>query len=179
MLELLSKQGEWRRFHSLEEIYVLLATFWGMNAPTVVPTCTTWSDFQDEGTPVHLEQYRQHKLYLSSLRRSPSPSRRGPRSETPAPRTPIQTPKPPPTIDDLVTISDTTWNPSLHQGLDYLWAIMQDKEREAFLKGLKAQQDSTSMSTIVPIISGETSRASEPIQVVTIEEETGASARNG
>ena len=42
--------GEWRKFHSLEEVYVLLATFWGMKAPTVVPTCTTWLKFQDEGS---------------------------------------------------------------------------------------------------------------------------------
>ena len=163
--------GEWRRFHSLEEVYVLLATFWGMKAPVMVPTCTTWSGFHDEGAPVQLEQYRQHKLYLNSLRRSPSPSRRGPRSETPAPRTPIQTPKPPPTLEDLVTLSDTTWNPSLHQGLDYLWAIMQDKERESFLRGLRTQQESTSMSTIVPIISDETRLASEPTQVLPTEEE--------
>ena len=164
--------GEWRRFHSLEELYVILASFWGMKAPKVVPTCTTWPIFQDEGIRVHLDRYRQHKLYLSTLRRSPSPSRRGPRSETPAPRTPIQTPKPPPTLEDLVKISDTTWNPELHQGLDYLWAIMQDSERESFLKGLAAQQESTSMSTMVQIISDDTQHATEPTQVPPIEEDT-------
>ena len=121
----LVQTGEWRRFHSLEELYVLLASFWGMKAPKVVPTCTTWSTFQDEGIRVQLDNHPQQKYYLSSLRRSISPSRRGPRSETSAPRTPIQTPKPPPTLEDLVAISDPTWNPDLHKGLDYLWAIMQ------------------------------------------------------
>ena len=163
--------GEWRRFHSLEELYVLLASFWGMKAPKVVPTCTTWPIFQDEGIQVHLDNHRQHKFYLSSLRRSPSPSRRGPRSETSAPRTPIQTPKPPPTIEDLVAISDSTWNPDLHQGLDYLWAIMQVSEREAFLKGLAAQRESTSMSTMVQIISDATQPAIEPTQVPPITEQ--------
>ena len=76
-----------------------------------VPTCTTWQIFQDEGIRVQMDNHRQHKYYLSFLRRSPSPSRRGPRSETSAPRTPIQTPKPPPTLEDLVAISDPTWNP--------------------------------------------------------------------
>ena len=101
----LLQTGEWRRFHSLEEMYVVLASFWDMKAPRVVPTFTTWPIFQDEGIQVQMDSHRQHKYYLSSLRRSPSPSRRGPRSETSAPRTPIQTPKPPPTIDDLVAIS--------------------------------------------------------------------------
>ena len=91
----LIQTGEWRKFRSLEELYVLLASFWGMKAPKVVPTCTTWPTFQDEGIRVQMDNHRQHKYYLSSLRRSPSPSRRGPRSETSAPRTPIQTPKPP------------------------------------------------------------------------------------
>ena len=171
----LVQTGEWRRFHSLEELYVLLASFWGMKAPKVVPTCTTWPIFQDEGIQVHLENHRQHKLYLSFLRRSPSPSRRGPRSETPAPRTPIQTPKPPPTLEDLVTISDTTWNPDLHQGLDYLSAIMQDSERESFLKGLAAQRESTSMSTMVQIIPDD-APAIEPTQVPPTEEEQQQSA---
>ena len=168
----LVQTGEWRRFHSLEEVYVLLASFWGMKAPKVVPTCTTWPEFQDEGIRVQVENYRQHKLYLSSLRRSPSPSRRGHRSETPAPRTPIQTPKPP-TLEDLLTITDSTWNPDLRQGLDYLWAIMQDSERKAFLRGLGAQQQSTSMSTMVQIVSDANQSAIEPTQVTHIEEDTG------
>ena len=85
----LLQTGEWRKFHSLEEMYVVLASFWGMKAPRVIPTCTTWPIFQDEGIQVQMDSHRQHKFYLSSLRRSPSPSRRGPRSETSAPRTPI------------------------------------------------------------------------------------------
>ena len=68
----LLQTGEWRKFHSLEEMYVLLASFWGMKAPMVVPTCTTWPIFQDEGTQVQMDTHRQHKHYLSSLRRSSS-----------------------------------------------------------------------------------------------------------
>ena len=167
----LIQTGEWRKFHSLEELYVLLASFWGMRAPKVIPTCTTWSTFYDEGSRIHLHNYRQHKHYLDSLRRSISPSRRGPRSETSAPRTPIQTPKPPPTLEDLVAISDPTWNPDLHKGLDYLWAIMQVPEREAFLRGLAAQQESTSMSAMVQIPPEETQQAAESTQPPPIQEE--------
>ena len=166
----LMQTGEWRRFHSLEEMYVLLASFWGMRAPKIVPTCTTWSIFQDEGIQIQMDGHRQHKYYLSLLRRSPSPGRRGPRSETSAPRTPIQTPKPPPTLEDLIAISDPTWNPDLHQGMDYLWAIMQVTEQEAFLKGLAAQRESTSMSTMVQIISDDTQPAIEPAQAPPTEE---------
>ena len=126
----LLQTGEWRRFHSAEEFFVIMASFWGMKAPKVIPTCTAWSIFQDEGVQVQFDRYRQHAYYLDSIRRSTSPSRRGHRSETPAPRTPIQTPKPPPTLEDLVEISDPTWNPDLHRGVDYLWAIMQDSERQ-------------------------------------------------
>ena len=172
----LLQTGEWRKFHSLEEMYVVLASFWSMKAPRVIPTCTTWSIFQDEGIQVQMDSHRQHKSYLSSLRRSPSPSRRGPRSETPAPRTPIQTPKPPPTIDDLVAISDPTWNPDLHKGLDYFWAIMQDTERKAFLRGLGAQRESTSMSAMVQITSESTQPAVEPAQAQAIVEEPEQSA---
>ena len=173
----LIQTGEWRRFHSLEELYVLLASFWGMKAPKVVPTCTTWPTFQDEGIRVQLDNHRQHKYYLSSLRGSPSPSRR-PRSETPAPRTPIQTPKPPPTLEDLVAISDPTWNPDLHKGLDYLWAIMQVPEREAFLRGLAAHRESTSMSAMVQISSEATQPAIEPTQPPPLQEEPGQSAES-
>ena len=160
----LLQTGEWRRFHSLEEVYVVLASFWGMKAPMVVPTCTAWPIFQDEGTPVQMDRHRQHQYYLNSLRKSPSPSRRGPRSGTPAPTTPIQTPKPPMTIDDLVAISDPSWNPDLHQGVDYLWAIMQGPEREAFLRGFANRQESTSMSTMVQITSEPIQPASESTQ---------------
>ena len=119
--------------------------------------------------------YRQHKCYLDSLRRI-SPSRRGPRSETSAPR--IQTPEPPPTIEDLVAISDPTWNPDLHQGLDYLWAIMQVPEREAFLRGLAAHRESTSMSAMVQISPETTQPAVEPTQPPPIQEEPTQSAES-
>ena len=174
----LVQTGEWRKLHSLEELYVLLASFWGMKAPKVVPTCTTWPTFQDEGVRVQLDNHRQHKYYLSSLRRSISPSRRGPRSETSAPRTPIQTPKPPPTLEDLVAISDSTWNPDLHKGLDYLWAIMQVPEREAFLKGLAAHRESTSMSAMVQIPPEATQTAVEPTQPPPVQEEPRQSAES-
>ena len=153
----LLQTGEWRRFHSMEEYFVIMASFWGMKAPKTIPTCTAWSIFQDEGVPVQVDRYRQHAYYLDSIRRSTSPSRRGHRSETPAPKTPIQTPKPPPTLEDLVEISDQTWNPDLHRGVDYLWAIMEDSERQAFLGGITQPQESTSMSTMVPVTSDSTS----------------------
>ena len=137
----------------------------------MVPTCTTWPTFRDEGIRVQLDNHRQHKHYLESLRRSVSPSRRGPRSETSAPRTPIQTPKPPPTLEDLVAISDPTWNPDLHKGLDYLWAIMKVSEREAFLRGIAAQRESTSMSAMVQIPPEEATPAVEPTQTPPIQEE--------
>ena len=168
----LVQTGEWRRFHSVEEFFVLMASFWGMKAPTVVPTCTTWPTFQDEEIRVQLDNHRQHIYYLESLRRSISPSRRGPRSETSAPRTPIQTPKPPPTLEDLVAISDPTWNPDLHKGLDYLWAIMQVSEREAFLKGIAAQRESTSMSAMVQVTPEITQPAVEPTQPPPVQEES-------
>ena len=174
----LIQTGAWRRFHSLEEMYVLLASFWGMKAPKGIPTCTTWPTFQDEGIRVQLDNHRQHKQYLISLRRSISPSRRGPRSETSAPRTPIQTPKPPPTLDDLVAISDPTWNPDLHRGLDYLWAIMQVPEREAFLKGLATHRESTSMSAMVQISPEDSPPAVEPTQPPPTQEEPEQSAES-
>ena len=169
----LLQTGEWRRFHSVEEFFVIMASFWGMKAPKVIPTCTTWSIFQDEGIQVQLDRYRQHAYYLDSIRRSISPSRRDHRSETPAPRTPIQTPKPPPTLEDLVEISDPTWNPDLHRGVDYLWAIMEDSERQAFLRGITQPQESTSMSAMVSITSESTSHPMEPTQPQPSQEETG------
>ena len=169
----LLQTGEWRRFHSAEEFFIIIASFWGMKAPKVVPTCTAWSIFQDEGIQVQFDRYRQHAYYLDSIRRSTSPSRRVHRSETPAPRTPIQTPKPPPTLEDLVEISDPTWNPDLHRGVDYLWAIMQDSERQAFLTGITQPQESTSMSAMVPPTSEPTSPPTEPTQPQPNQEETG------
>ena len=179
----LLQTGEWRRFHSAEEFFVVMVSFWGMKAPKVIPTCTTWSIFRDEGIQVQLDRYRPHAYYLDSIRRSVSPSRRDHRSETPAPRTPIQTPKPPPTLEDLVEISDQTWNPDLHRGVDYLWAIMQDSERQAFLSDITQKQESTSMSAMVPITSESTSHPIEPTQPRSSQEETGqpeeTSAREG
>ena len=60
-------------------------------------------------------------------------------------------------LEDLVEISDQTWNPDLHRGVDYLWAIMEDSERQAFLRDITQPQESTSMSTMVPITSDSTS----------------------
>ena len=37
----LVQTGEWRNFHSYEETWTVLASFWGMGAPDVIPTCTT------------------------------------------------------------------------------------------------------------------------------------------
>ena len=64
----------------------------------------------------------------------------------------------------------------MHQGLDYLWAIMQDSEREAFLRSLGTQQQSTSMSAMVQIISDASQSAIEPTQVPHTEEDTGQTA---
>ena len=164
----LVQTGEWRKFHSLEELCVLLASFWGMKAPKATPTCTTWPTFQDEGVRVQLDNHRQHKYYLSSLRRSISPSRRGPRSETSAPRTPIQTPKPPPTLEDLAAISDS--------GIQI--AIVQVSEREAFLKGLAAHRESTSMSAMVQIPPEDAQALVEPTQAPPVQEEPRQSAES-
>ena len=65
----------------------------------------------------------------------------------------------------MVTISDPSWNPDLHPGVDYLWAVMQVSEREAFLRGFANRQESTSMSTMVQIASEPTQPAIEPAQV--------------
>ena len=173
MLGYSSKRVSGEGFTQSEEFFILMASFWGMKASKVIPTCTAWSIFQDEGIQVQFDRYRKHEYYLDSIRRSISPSRRVHRSETPAPRTPIQTPKPPPTLEDLVEISDPTWNPDLHRGVDYLWAIMQDSERHAFLTGITQPQESTSMSAMVPPVSEPTSPPTEPAHPQPNQEDTG------
>ena len=49
---LIIQSGEWRTFHSYEEAWSLLASFWGMQAPLIVPTCTTWPALSDADSPV-------------------------------------------------------------------------------------------------------------------------------
>ena len=56
----LVQTGEWRNFHSYEETWTVLASFWGMGAPDVIPTCTTWSNFQDTGGPIGQGNYRRN-----------------------------------------------------------------------------------------------------------------------
>ena len=64
--------GEWRKFNSREELWTILASFWGMNAPEVIPTCATWFSLQDMGGPITQRPFRQFLHYLEPKRSSAS-----------------------------------------------------------------------------------------------------------
>ena len=67
------------------------------------------------------------------------------------PKTPQPPKKPQVNLEVLLSLVDPTWKPDLHRGLDYLWTIMDESERESFLKGITTVSTSTSMSTVVPM----------------------------
>ena len=156
--------GEWRHFHSYEETWTMLASFWGMKAPAVVPTCTTWSTFHDQGRSITQGTYRRYYRYLESVRRSSLTAVRDSDAESVASATPMPPRKIQANMDTLLTLVDTTWYPNLHQGLDYLWTIMNESERESFLKGITTERTSTSMSTVVPMTSRSAPTEPQPLQ---------------
>ena len=147
----LVQTGEWRNFHSYEETWTVLASFWGMGAPDAIPTCTTWSTFQDTGGPIGQGNYRRYHRYLETQRKSALTTSSDPDTGATDPKTP-QPPKTPQVkLEVLLSLVDPTWKPDLHRGLDYLWTIMDEFERESFLKGITTVSTSTSMSTVVPM----------------------------
>ena len=143
--------GEWRRFHSHEELWTVLASFWGMGAPEVIPTCTTWSSFQDMGGPITQGPFKRFLQYLETKRRSALTTSGEPDAGDTDPRTPQPPKKPQINLETLLSMVDPTWKPDMHKGLDYLWTIMNESERESFLKSIKTVSTSTSMSTVVPM----------------------------
>ena len=60
----LVQTGDWRTFHSSKQAWMMLATFWGMKAPDLVPTCTTWQGLKDNGQPIRLTRIKRHLVYL-------------------------------------------------------------------------------------------------------------------
>ena len=107
--------------------------FWGMKAPNVVPTCTTWSTFHDENRPIGQGFYRRYHRYLDSQRKSALTVPSDPDVGITDPATPQPPRRPQINLEVLVSLVDPTWNPDLHQGLDYLWTIMDESERKVFL----------------------------------------------
>ena len=126
----LVQTGEWRHFHSHEEMWTLLASFWGMQAPQLVPTCTTWPTFPDQNRPITQGAYRRYRRYLESMRKSALTAARDSDAESVVSATPLPPRRPQADMEALLSMVDTTWHPNLHQGLDYLWTIMTDSERE-------------------------------------------------
>ena len=149
----LIQTGEWRICHSYEETWTVLASFWGMKAPKLVPTCTTWPTFHDENTPIEQGNYRRYFRYLESQRKSALTAPSDPDVAGIEPATPMPPRRPPINLEVLVSLTDPKWNPDLHRGLDYLWTIMDESERNAFLEGVTTDSEltSTSMSTVVPM----------------------------
>ena len=74
-----------------------------------------------------------------------------PDTGTTDPKTPQPPKKPQVNLEVLLSLVDPTWKPDLHRGLDYLWTIMDESERQSFLKGITTVSTSTSMSTVVPM----------------------------
>ena len=64
----LVQTGGWRRFYSSEHARMMLATFWGMKAPELVPTCTTWQVLKDNEQPIRLTKMKRHLAYLKQYR---------------------------------------------------------------------------------------------------------------
>ena len=147
----LVQTGEWRNFHSYEETWTVLASFWGMGAPDAIPTCTTWSTFQDTGRPIGQGNYKRYYRYLEIQRKSALTTSGDPDTGATDPKTPQPPKKPHVNLEILLSMVDSTWKPDLHKGLDYLWTIMDEFERESFLKGITTVSTSTSMSTVVPM----------------------------
>ena len=128
-----------------------LATFWGMKAPDLVPTCTTWQGLKDDGQPIRLTRIKRHLVYLKQYRDSDEFSPENYEAEGTDTGAASPTNKPRITMDDLASLADSQWNPDFHQGLDYLWTIMDESDRKSFLEASKNQNTSTAMSTMVTI----------------------------
>ena len=138
-----------------------------MKAPKVVPTCTTWSTFQDENIPIGQGTYKRYYRYLESIRKSRLAAPSDPKVEITDPATPMPPRRPKINLEVLVSLVDFTWNPDLHQGLDYLWTIMDESERKSFLDGITTEvteRTSTSMSTVVPMPSKAAPPVTKPLQ---------------
>ena len=148
---LLIQLGEGRNFRSYEETWTVLASFWGMKAPVVVPTCTTLSTFHDEDIPIGQGFHLHYHRYFDHARRTGLIVTSDPDEETTDPATPLPPRRPHVNLEILASMADCTWNPDLHQGLDYLWTIMNESERKSFLEGITTERTSTSMSTVVPM----------------------------
>ena len=117
----------------------------------MIPTCTTWPTFQDMGRPIGQGYYRRYQRYLESQRKSALTTPGDPDAGSTDPKTPEPPKKPQVNLEVLLSMVDPTWKPDLHRGLDYLWTIMSESERESFLKGITTVSTSTSMSAVVPM----------------------------
>ena len=174
---LIIQSGEWRTFHSYEEVWTLLASFWGMQAPLVVPTCTTWPTISDAGSPVRQCTQLRYKVFLGQARHAGEIVPSGPREGSTEPATPAQPRIPQVSLEAMVSMTDQTWKPDLHQGVDYLWTIMQESERISFLQGVTTERTSTSMSTVVPMASKAAQPKASPKQSSTSTTGTRAEGR--
>ena len=149
MAGVMIQTGQWRSFPSLEQAWMMLASFWGMRAPNQVPTCTVWPTLSDKEDPIRMTKYKRHIKYLESYRATEEfPAEDAEVDTTEAGAIP-PTPAKPITMDILLTLADSGWNPDYHQALDYLWPIMDVSERKSFLDSTKSQRSSTSMSAMV------------------------------
>ena len=73
------------------------------------------------------------------------------------------TSKPRITMEDLASLADPQWNPDFHQGLDYLWTIMDESDRKSFLEAVKTKHKSTTaMSAMVTILPKASQHPVEP-----------------
>ena len=129
---LIIQSGEWRTFHSYEEAWSLLASFWGMQTPLVIPTCTTWPALSDADSPVRQGMHLRYHLYLDHARHAGWIVPSGPHEGSTDPTTPAQPRRPQVSLETMVSMTDQTWKPDLHQGVDYLWTIMDESERAIF-----------------------------------------------
>ena len=117
----------------------------------MIPTCTTCPTFQDRGGPIGQGYCRRYHRHLESQRKSALTTSGDPDAGATDPKTPEPPKKPQVNLEVLLSLVDPTWKPDLHRGLDYLWTIMNESERESLLKGIITVSTSTSMSTVVPM----------------------------
>ena len=66
----LIQTGEWRNFHSFEETWTVLASFWGMKAPAVVPTAPPGPLSMMRTDPLGRAPIQRYHRYLDSIRKS-------------------------------------------------------------------------------------------------------------
>ena len=121
-------------------------------------------NFHDENTPIEQGNYRRYFRYLDSQRKSALIAPSDPDVSGTEPATPMPPRRPPISLEVLVSLTDSTWNPDLHRGLDYLWTIMDESERNAFLESITTEPTSTSMSTVVPMPAKAAQPAIKPLQ---------------